>query len=123
MKFVGVKFVNQYVSSTVYVFRSIIEDLKEKDLVVVDTSAGLAVAEIVSVTDEASKKATRWVISRVDLTEHNLRLQNEKRLRELTVNMNKRIKQIQEEKELEYYAESDVVMKGLLTEYRTLGGV
>lgn len=93
--------------------------LSEGDVVVVDTVHGLNIAKVVGVK-KTSSKATNWVVQRVDLSEHQARIEAEQKKRELEKAMAVRAKEIEKMKRYKELAYADILMKELVDEYMAL---
>jgi hypothetical protein len=74
---IRVRFTNSYNSSSSYDFLCNIEGIKSGDLVVVDTSNGYCCAEVTAI-GISSARATKWVVSKVDLQPFFNRIADEK---------------------------------------------
>ena len=114
---VQVCFVDQYKNrSKEYSFRTNLE-LKEGDIVVVDTSTnGATVAEVCN-TEGDGKKATRWVIQKVDLAEHRKRIVKEAKLLALRERLEVRRIQLEDTTVYANLAMQDKKMSELWEEY------
>lgn len=95
-------------------------DLEVGDKVICDCSTGIAIATVVSTHEESYNNATRWVIQKVDLTEHQRRIDREKALAKLENEMAKRAKELTNITQYQILAKDDMVMKGLLCRYEYL---
>ena len=115
---VQVCFVDQYKNrSKEYSFRTNL-NLVEGDIVVVDTSTnGATVAEVCN-TEGDGKKATRWVIQKVDLAEHRKRIVKEAKLLALMERMDTRKVQLEDFSVYANLAMHDQKMSELWAEYQ-----
>lgn len=120
-RIVGVKFTNSG-NSTIYAFFTDIDSLAINDDVVVDTQFGLSLGKIVETNKMKASNCTKWVITKVDLTEHKARLAREASLAEIESKLNARMKEIEKEMAFRIIAEKDSVMAKLLKEYQKLKG-
>lgn len=118
---IGVKF-DDFPYSKEYDFKYDKDDLKVGDVVVVDTSRGLQVAKVTTITKlaagETYSKATKWVIQKIDLTEHNARLERERKAAELKKQLEARRKQLEDIAIYEVLAKEDPKMAELLEQYK-----
>lgn len=110
-----------------YSFLTNIEDLKEGDKVVVDTVNGLQIVDFVKYSGEDKEfgetfgnKTPKWIIQKVNLEEHNRRLETEKRVKDLKRKMELRRKKAEEVKIYEILAQADPEMAELLNEFKQL---
>lgn len=95
------------------------DKLEVGDMVVVDTVNGLGIAKV-SQIDTAGLNSYKLVICKVDLKQHEVRVQKEKLKAEIEAKMKARL---EESIKLETYrkiAESDSEMKKLLTEFESV---
>lgn len=120
---IGVKF-NDYSYSKEYDFKYDKDDLKVGDTVVVDTQHGLQLAKVTTViklaVGERYDKATKWVVQKVDLTEHEARLEREKKAKEIKKQLEARRKKLEEIAVYQLLAEKDPEMAKLLEEYKAV---
>jgi len=100
-------------------------NLNAGDIVVVDTSTNGATVAIVSntnITDGRSLKATRWVIEKVDMTQHQARIAKEAKLLALREKLEVRRIQLEDTTVYANLAMHDQKMANLWQEYVTLQG-
>lgn len=117
---VGVTFINTYGgTSKQYCFKSDL-DLQIGDKVVCDCSTGLSVGEVVNIHDEVTTKATRWVVQKVDLTEHKAKMERQRALANLEKEMTRRAKELTDVRRFEILAQGDPQMAMLLSRYKYL---
>jgi hypothetical protein len=119
-KYVNVQFANSPFSS--YQFVTDIEDLKEFDLVVVDTKNGYQVAKVECYTElvNTSVKEFKWIIQKVDLTAHTERLQRERQMNTLLRKMEARQKELEKVSIFKLLADSDPNMAAMFEEFQAL---
>lgn len=116
-----VEFINNtYGSSKQYFFKIDLDEVMSGDLVVVDTANGYQVVKVLGFQD-LNKLATKWVVSKVDLESHQIRLEKEKKVELLKQKMEKRRKQIEEIQIYRMMAQEDTEMAKLLKELEVLG--
>lgn len=94
-------------------------DLSVGDDVVVDTAQGIQLAVVVGFKD-ISNTASKWVIQKVDLKNHTVRLEKEKKKKEIMTKLEVRRKAAQELEVYQILAQSDPEMATLLTELKEL---
>ncbi|MDA1509591.1 hypothetical protein ORN01_25375 [Bacillus cereus] len=117
-KFVEVTFDNNAYSKN-YVFKNDIEGLVIGDKVVVETANGFSVGTIKGFL-ETSKIGTKYVVQKIDLDSHKLRLEKEKKLATVKAKMEARRKQLQEIEIYKILAKEDSEMATLLSELENL---
>jgi len=121
-KVVGVGFEGQ---AKIYHFKTDLE-LKVGDVVVCDTSIGLNLGVVrVSETDVKVSKdidITKWIVCKIDMTEHRVRLEKEANLQALVAKMEARKKAIDDSSMYAIYADKDPEMKTLFEEFKKLRG-
>jgi len=115
MKIAVVRFPNQYGQSKKYEFKTDIE-LQVGDKVVCDTAMGYTVADVVEIKEDSSI-AKKWIVSKIDLTAHLIRLEKEKKLAEIKAKLDRKRKEIEEMQILQLLAERDSEFAVLLEEY------
>lgn len=102
-----------------YDFKTDIEGLDAGDKVVVDTSIGFSIAKVHSIKD-VSKAATKWVVQKVDLAGHQVRLEKEKKFQGIKDKMETRRKELEEVNIYRILAKEDEGMALLLKEMDAL---
>ncbi|HLO11520.1 MAG TPA: hypothetical protein VK190_04625 [Pseudoneobacillus sp.] len=114
-------------SNKTYNFLTDTDKLVTGEKVVVDTVNGLTIAEVVgySPSDQEfgetfGNKLAKWVIQKIDLTAHEERLANAKRIEELKKKMEIRRKKAAELEIYEILAKADPEMALLLKEFKNL---
>ena len=98
-------------------------DIKEGDLVVVDTRYGLRIAQILedNITNKESQElATRWVVQKIDIESWKENTRKEERRQELLRMMEERKNVILSEQLLKKLSEQDSKMKELYDEFNAL---
>lgn len=126
-KFVGVvTFPDTKVHSSAYGkkynFLTDIQGLKVGDKLVVDTQNGVTIAEFVAYDalgfgETGVKTPTKWIIQKIDMEAHEVRIKAAKDLEKLKVQMEARRKQAEEISIYRILAKEDPEMAKLLTEY------
>lgn len=107
-------------NTTEYSFYCFIE-VYPGDLVVVDTVNGLKLATVTTLEGKIPVGRTgREVVNRVDMTDFNNRREREKRLNELKVKMDKRVKDLEKIAVYEMLSEKDPELKEMLSELKSL---
>jgi hypothetical protein len=104
-----------------YHFKNDIEDLKKGDTVVVDTINGMAVGLVVGFED-ASVKAEKWVVQKVDLEKHLERIERENKIKELKRKMEKRRKELEDIQLYVMLAKEDQEMAEMVKQLLELEG-
>lgn len=99
-----------------YDYFTLDEDLKEGNLVVVETRNGYKVASFVEYT-ASSDKATSYIITSVDLESVKKHRERKKEKEELLHAIKKREEELTQEKRLRELAEEDETMKELVDKY------
>jgi hypothetical protein len=102
-----------------YAFKTLL-DLHEGDDVIVDVTNKGATLARVSKVDVDDKRAARWVIQKVDYTEHKARVVREAKLQALLERMEKRVHKLQKYEIYAKWAENDPEMATLVAEYNLL---
>ena len=107
-----------------YHFLTEYDDLKPKDLVIVDTRNGFQIAEVQGYVTGRKLDSLdlngKWIVQKVDWEQHYARVAKEKKMVELKAKMDSRRQQIQEYQLLVMMAKEDAGMKALLDEYDEL---
>lgn len=125
-KFVSVQFekinFGEYNNAKSYQFLTDIMDLRVGDCVVVDTRNGPTVAYVIEYNSHSvlGHDRLKWVIQKVDMSNHNQRLVKEKKLNEIRTKMETRRKEIEEIQLFKLLAQEDKDMEKLLKEYQDL---
>src|SRR5699024_6514585 len=104
-----------------YQFLTDIQDLERGEEVVVDTRNGLKVATVEGYGERNHSipmNIMKWVVQRIDLDAHKLRLEKEARREELRLKLEERRKEIEEIQIYELLAKEDPSMKEILDEFK-----
>jgi len=120
MKVIGVKHIDldgYFTDSLTFYFKSY-SDYKKNDTVLCETICGLALGKVVE--ESAEYPATRYIVSKVDLSEYRDGLERERKALEIKKKMKERKKTIEENDVYEFYATKDEEMANLLKEYKEL---
>ena len=96
-------------------------DFSEGDFAVVEVGSVYKVVKVMSVSDELDDKATKYIVSKVDVAAYEKRVADEARKKALLEKMEKREEQIRKFRIFEIMAKSDEYMKALLDEYKSIG--
>jgi hypothetical protein len=122
MEIVGVNFIYGFDNRTTYYFKTDIKDLKEGDIVVVDSRGVFTIAKVVKTnpTLNSSFEVRKWVIDKINTTNYEIRIKKEKRLKEIKKKMDQRKKELQEIQIFELLAKDDEEMRVLLEEFKEL---
>jgi predicted Mrr-cat superfamily restriction endonuclease len=126
-KFINVTFENssdnnlRTLGSKEYVFKCD-QEVAKGDLVVCETSRGYGIGTVVGEeTHETRRKmATAWIISKVDLTAHKIRLEKEQKMSVLKAKMTERKKALEDEAVFALLADKDPEMAAMLAEFNAL---
>ena len=106
-----------------YAYLTNMDDLEINDFVVVDCANGLQVCRVtklIGLTANQINKASAWVVSKVDLAQHDKNLQAQEKIQEIQNKVAERKSQIEGQVILAQMAESDPTMKSLLQELGSL---
>lgn len=121
---VGVKFLDGSNTDKEY-FYALYEYVDIGDLVVVNTGHhGLALAKVSSIGEgnRDMVKYGREVVSRVDLTAHNMRVEKRAELAKLKSEMDKKVDELQKVAIYELLAEKDPSLADMLAKFKSLIG-
>jgi hypothetical protein len=119
MKYVRVKFDKGTNTEKGYDYKTDL-DLKVGDKVVVDTQFGLSIATVHMSTSTKLDKATKFVVTKIDLDEHEERVEKAKKAEEVRELMEARLKEIEEIKKYEELAKDDPKMAELVKQLKEL---
>lgn len=111
-KFAKVQF-NSNTYGKDYVFKNDIEDLEVGDQVVVDTRYGYSVATVIEFMEQ-SNIGSKYLVQKIDISAHKVRLEKERKLKEIKAKMDARRKKLEEIEIYEMLAKQDEEMAGLL---------
>lgn len=106
-------------------------DLAIGDIVVVDTVYGAALGKVESFKEANKNSVLKWVVQKVDTKEAREKFEKlkkdsekkeeqEEKLNKVRKEILARKKVLDETELIKYYAEKDIVMKGLLTQYNCM---
>ena len=116
IKTVKVKFAESYNNKS-YDFLCDIDDIEIGDYVVTDSANGLSVAKVQEINDGVSSKATKFIVQKIDMEKHNIRLEQQKRVATLKKKLDERWKMLREIHVYQLLAKEDPEMALLLKEY------
>lgn len=106
-------------NNKVYRFKTGIETLEAGDKLVVDTANGLVIGTVKDYVEDYAK-ATKWVIQKIDLTEHEERVERSRRIKEVKRQLTLRRKEIEEQEVMKLLAAKDESFAKLLNELNQL---
>lgn len=110
--------------NTTYPYACFDSEVKENDLVVVQTGHhGLAIVKVVSIPEGEHKREVQFnreVVCRVDTSKYEARVEARKKSAELKRAMEKRMREAQELALYEMLAKEDPTLKAMLDEYKSL---
>lgn len=113
-----VVFVNDYEkqrkTEKEYHYLTLIEDLKEEDLVVVETRHGYAVAEFAGYIDDLAVNSSAYIVQKVDVTGLNAEKDRQNKIARLKQEIDQKAKEALQRKKLNELAEEDADLKVLL---------
>lgn len=95
-------------------------DFKEGDFAVVKVESVYKVVKVMSVSEETDDRATKYIVSKVDVAAYEKRMADEAKRKALMEKMEKRAEQIRKFKIFELMAKADKSMKALLDEYNSI---
>lgn len=102
------------------------EPLNEGDVVVVDTQYGFQLATVTGLASKipsnVSKGRMKEVVCKADFSSYNARKEKAERVKQLKVEMDKRVEKLKEDAVYEMMAEKDPALKALLDEFKALQG-
>lgn len=120
-KTVGVRFLSGSNTTKVYAYACYDENVKEGDIVVVQTGHhGMSVAQVASLEYTGEVQASREIISVVDMQAYEERKARAKKKAELKKTMDKKVRELQETALYEMLAEKSPELKAILEEYNAL---
>lgn len=126
MRVVSVKFkgTNSVIYNSREYFYFTFFDVEEGDLVVVDTSTnGISVAKVHNnnVTDPADiKKATKYLVQKIEMEEYQKRVDDLKSLKELKSKMDAKVKELQDVAIYKMLAKEDAELANMLQAYESM---
>ena len=108
-------------SETLYSFKAA-DDVQVNNLVVCDTTYGLVLGEVKSLTVDIAnaKKATKWIVQVIDMDAHDARVVAEARKEGIMAQLQARRKKIEDERFWDMLAKEDEVIKDLLAQYKDI---
>ena len=119
LKTVKVEYPN-YGSKT-YNFLTDISDIKKGDMVVVETTTGsLSIVNVIEVEEGITYPAKRWIVDKIYLDAHKLRIAKTKQLAEVKKKLDAKKKELQDIAICEMLAEKDPEFREILAEYKAL---
>ena len=114
----SVRFINdlekQRRTERAYHYLTMISDLNEGDLVVVETQYGYAVAEFVEYIEPTSKKAKSYIIQKVDTSHIDSKKEQQRKIESLKAKIDEKAKEALQRKKLNELAKEDAELKTLL---------
>jgi hypothetical protein len=121
-KYVAVKFLDGYGKE--YHFLTVLNDLKKGDLVVVDTRNGYSLAKVVKyiTLPKVGIEINKYVVSVVNVKEHEQQVAVVERAEEIKAQMEKRTKELLDNKIFEELSKIDPTMNKLLFELNQIQG-
>lgn len=102
-----------------YDFLTDIPGLSQGNMVVVQAAPGLGIAQVVQIKDR-SDKATAWVVCKIDLVAHAIRVKHHKEVKRLEREMDSYVEEHGKRAQYEALAAQDADMADLLERYDTL---
>lgn len=106
-----------------YAFALFDTDVNVDDLVLCDTSCGYSVAKVVEIVPKSEYEGvnvTKEIVCKVDFTNFETRKENRAKAAKLKVDMDKKIKEMQELAVFEMMAEKNPELKEMLKAYKEL---
>ena len=106
-----------------YTYLTNMADLKVNDFVVADCNNGLQVCrvtKIIGLTPNQIARASAWIVSKVDLEQHDKNMKAQEKIQEIQNQVAERKSQIEGQVILAQMAETDPTMKALLQELGSL---
>lgn len=113
MKTVNCRYLEDCVGRT-YSFMTQLNEVKAGDRMIVESSNGLGIVEVVSVDESSSPRATRWAFQFVDELSLSSLQAASKRVREIKAKMAEKAKRLDERAKYVAMAQTDEEMKALL---------
>ncbi|MBO0450782.1 hypothetical protein [Candidatus Enterococcus murrayae] len=122
----SVRFINdlerQRRTEKVYHYLTMIPDLNEGDLVVVETQYGYAVAEFIAYKDVIRKAAKSFIIQKVDTSHIDNQKEQQRKIESLKAKIDEKAKEALQRKKLNELAQDDIELKMLLDTLDSLEG-
>lgn len=114
----SVKFINDFEkkrrTDKEYHYLSLIADLQEGDLVVVETRHGYAVAEFIEYIDDFSVNSSSYIIQKVELDQVSHEKERQRNIKRLKSEIDEKAKAALQRKKLDELAAEDSELKILL---------
>jgi len=114
----SVRFINdlekQRRTERAYHYLTMISDLNEGDLVVVETQYGYAVAEFVEYIGQTGKKARSYIIQKIDTSHIDNQKEQQRKIESLKAKIDEKAKEALQRKKLNELAKEDAELKTLL---------
>lgn len=114
----SVRFINDYEkqrrTEKEYHYLTMISDLKEDDLVVVETKHGYAVAEFIEYIEKCNVNSSAYIVQKIDLSEITTEKSRQKKISNLKNEIDARAKAALQRKKLNELAKDDAELKVLL---------
>lgn len=114
----SVKFINEYEkqrrSEKEYHYLSLIEDLQEGDLVVVETRYGYSVAEFISYINDFAVNSSSYIVQKINLDQILIEKDRQSKITQLKQEIDEKAKEALQRKKLNELAKDDKELKVLL---------
>lgn len=121
---VKVKFTHKYdvqkFGEKQYDYLTIEKDLKEGDMVVVETANGFAVARFVRYVENFDVNSQKWILTVIDIEAFQERKKQAKEAMQLRQRIKERAAAVKEQQEYEQLAKEDTGLKSLLADFKNL---
>lgn len=103
-----------------YDYLTIEKDLKEGDMVVVETANGFAVARFVRYVENFDVNSQKWILTVIDIEAFQERKKQAKEAMQLRQRIKERAAAVKEQQEYEQLAKDDTGLKSLLADFKNL---
>lgn len=103
-----------------YDYLTIEKDLKEGDMVVVETANGFAVARFVRYVENFDVNSQKWILTVIDIEAFQERKKQAKEAMQLRQRIKERAAAVKEQQEYEQLAKEDTGLKSLLADFKNL---
>lgn len=103
-----------------YDYLTIEKDLKEGDMVVVETANGFAVARFVRYVENFEVNSQKWILTVIDIEAFQERKKQAKEAMQLRQRIKERAAAVKEQQEYEQLAKDDTGLKSLLADFKNL---
>ncbi|MMZ45666.1 hypothetical protein D3C75_487930 [compost metagenome] len=110
-------------ANNLYCFMNTDKTIAIGDIVVCDTARGLSVGNVVAFTEEGSykqKRATKYIIQKVNMADHFLRLEQAKRVKEIEATLEAKKKEFVDTRLLDLVIEQNPSLGALVAELNAL---